>query len=46
MEQKELVIFESEDQAVSLKVPVEEETLWLTQAQMTKLSSDDGRIKS
>ena len=45
MEQKELVIFESEDQAVSLKVPVEEETVWLTQAQMTKLSSDDGRIK-
>ena len=44
MEQKELVIFESEDQAVSLKVPVEEETVWLTQAQMTKLFSVDRTV--
>ena len=44
MEQKELVIFESEDQAVSLKVPVEEETVWLTQAQMTRLFSVDRTV--
>ena len=44
MEQKEVVIFESEHQAVSLKVPVEEETVWLTQAQMTKLFSVDRTV--
>ncbi len=44
MEQKELVIFESEDQSVSLKVPVEEETVWLTQAQITKLFSVDRTV--
>ena len=44
MEQKELVIFESEDQAVSLKVPIEEETVWLTQAQMTRLFSVDRTV--
>ena len=44
MEQKELVIFESEDQAVSLKVPIEEETVWLTQAQMTRLFSVDTTV--
>ena len=44
MEQKELVIFESEDQAVSLKVPIEEETVRLTQAQMTRLFSVDRTV--
>lgn len=46
MEQKELVIFESEDQAVSLKVPVEEETVWLTQAQMAELFQRDVSVIS
>lgn len=46
MEQKELVIFESEDQAVSLKVPVEEETVWLTQAQMVELFQRDVSVIS
>ena len=33
MEQKkELVIFETKDHAVKLEVPVNEETVWLTQA--------------
>ena len=38
------MIFESEDQAVSLKVPIEEETVWLTQAQMTRLFSVDRTV--
>lgn len=38
MEQtKELVIFETNDHAVKLEVPVNEETVWLTQEQMSKL---------
>ncbi len=38
MEQKkELVIFETKDHAVKLEVPVNEETVWLTQAQMASL---------
>lgn len=38
MEQKkELVIFEMKDHAVKLEVPVNEETVWLTQAQMASL---------
>lgn len=34
---KELVIFETEDNKVRLEVSVEDETVWLTQAQMTQL---------
>lgn len=38
MEQKkELVIFETKDHAVKLEVPVNEETVWLTQVQMASL---------
>ena len=33
----EIVIFETEDKAVTLSVPVEQETVWLTQAQMIEL---------
>lgn len=36
-EKRELVIFETNDSAVKLEVPVENETVWLTQAQMAKL---------
>ena len=36
-EKKELVIFETKDHAVKLEVPVNEETVWLTQEQMSKL---------
>ena len=35
-EKRELVIFETNDSAVKLEVPVENETVWLTQAQMVK----------
>ena len=33
----EIVIFETEDKAVTLSVPVEQETVWLTQEQMSEL---------
>ena len=36
-EKKELVVFETEDNKVRLEVSVEDETVWLTQAQMTQL---------
>ena len=36
-QKKELVIFETKDHAVKLEVPVNEETVWLTQEQMSKL---------
>ena len=31
----EIVLFETEDREIKLSVPVELETVWLTQAQMT-----------
>ncbi len=33
----ELILFETEDQAVKLNVAVDNDTVWLTQAQMTEL---------
>ena len=33
----EIVLFETEDKAITLNVPLENETVWLTQAQMTEL---------
>lgn len=33
----EIVIFETEDKAVTLSVPVDQETVWLTQEQMSEL---------
>lgn len=44
MAQKELVIFESEDKAVSLSVPFKEDTVWLNQSQMTQLFSVDRTV--
>lgn len=41
MAQKELVIFESEDKAVSLSVPFEEDTVWLNRMQMATLFDRD-----
>ena len=37
MKRNELVIFESEDRAISLDVAMQDETVWLTQAQMVEL---------
>ncbi|MBP5265175.1 MAG: virulence RhuM family protein, partial [Lachnospiraceae bacterium] len=33
----EIVLFETEDKEIKLNVPIEQETVWLTQAQMTEL---------
>ena len=41
MKQENLVIFESEDRNVELRVPIEDETVWLTQAQMIELFGRD-----
>lgn len=41
MAQKELVIFESEDKAVSLSVPFKEDTVWLNRQQMATLFDRD-----
>ncbi len=37
MEKGEIVLFETEDRKVTLSVPVEHETVWLTQEQMSEL---------
>lgn len=48
MEQKknEIVLFETEDKSVSLNVPIEHETVWLTQAQMVDLFQRDVSVIS
>lgn len=46
MENREIVIFESEDKDVSLNVPVENETVWLTQSQMIDLFGRDQSVIS
>lgn len=33
----EIVLFETEDKEITLSVPIEQDTVWLTQAQMTEL---------
>ena len=37
MERNKIVLFESKDQSLMLKVSIEKETVWLNQAQMTEL---------
>ncbi len=44
MKQENLVIFESEDRNVELRVPIEDETVWLTQAQMKLLFEVDRTV--
>ena len=44
MSKNELVIFETEDSAVTLEVPVEQETVWLNQAQITELFDVDRTV--
>lgn len=46
MSAEELVLFESGDGSVSLPVQVEEDTVWLTQAQMTVLFEKDQSVIS
>lgn len=40
----ELVFFETADNAIKLEVPVEQETVWLSQAQMTELFDVDRTV--
>ena len=40
----EIVLFETEDKEIKLNVPVEQETVWLTQAQMTELFGVDRTV--
>lgn len=42
----EIVLFETEDKSVSLPVAIEEETVWLTQAQMIELFDRDQSVIS
>ena len=44
--EKEIVLFETEDKKISLNVPVEEETVWLTQTQMVELFQRDVSVIS
>ena len=40
----ELVIFETKDNDIKLDVPVDRDTVWLTQAQMTELFNVDRTV--
>ena len=44
MDKNEIVLFETEDKEIKLEVPVEQDTVWLTQAQMTELFSVDRTV--
>ncbi len=48
MEQKknEVVLFETEDKSIVLNVPIQEETVWLNQAQMAELFQRDVSVVS
>ena len=37
----EIVLFETEDKQITLSVPIDQETVWLTQAQMEELFGRD-----
>jgi hypothetical protein len=37
----EIVLFETKDKEITLSVPIEQDTVWLTQAQMTELFGVD-----
>lgn len=44
MDKNEIVLFESCDGVVSLPVPVESDTVWLTQSQMSMLFNKDKSV--
>lgn len=43
-ENNEIVLFETEDHEVKLSVPIDNETVWLTQAQMKELFNVDRTV--
>ena len=46
MEKNKIVLFETKDENVKLSVPIKDETVWLTQAQMADLFSRDTSVIS
>lgn len=46
LDKNEIVLFETQDKTIKLEVPVEEENVWLTQAQMTELFDRDVSVIS
>ncbi len=46
MKKNEIVLFETEDKAIKLSVQIENETVWLSQAQMIKLFDRDQSVIS
>lgn len=46
MKRSEIVLFETNDKEIKLSVPIEQETVWLTQAQMTELFERDVSVIS
>ncbi len=46
LDKNEIVLFETRDKTIKLEVPVEEENVWLTQAQMTELFDRDVSVIS
>ena len=40
----EIILFETEDKEITLNVPIEQDTVWLTQAQMTELFGVDRTV--
>ena len=45
-DKNEIVIFETEDKSIALSVALDEETVWLTQAQMVELYKRDVSVIS
>lgn len=46
MKKNEIVLFETSDKKIKLTVPIEQETVWLTQAQMVELFRRDVSVIS
>jgi hypothetical protein len=46
MKTNELILFETDDKTIKLSVPVDQETVWLTQSQMTELFGRDVSVIS
>jgi len=44
--ENEIVLFETGDKAIKLEVPIENETVWLSQAQMIELFGRDQSVIS
>ncbi len=45
MKKSEIVLFETNDKEIKLSVPIEQETVWLTKAQMTELFERDVSVR-